>query len=598
MVLLKFLLAQMQHKLRLKLLTLNHQKKVVQWSVSTQKSLIELQKETFQELRDEIHEHRKHESKHITKYRKTYLDEVSSYDSVSSKAELLADAQNAQIIYCGDFHTLKRSQYSAIKILRHLVEQKREIVLALELVPTTQENVANDFVENTISEKEFLEKINYERIWGFPWSNYAPLFEFARHNGIPILGLNLPDGGYQSLSDRDHIAASKIIECIQKHPDAVVFCLYGDLHVATKHIPEKVDKLVQKKKLENIKTVTVFQNSSAIYWKLLEANLAHKVDVVKLSNHKYCVLSSTPWIKWQSYQSWIDEHCNLLDEKEEEETFGYYHLPDFFHEIHGFAKDILTFLKEEPENFDDYEVYTAFDTEVTEKIQQYLETLEEAPKKSIQKILEAELIENRSILIPDQSVIYLLDFSQNRAAEKSAQWISTKLTNKLCVYGKDFDEKEVFYRLILWEAIGYFGSKIINPKRKCDQYKDFERLLENMKGKKTTGKRRTEKEIAIQVLQHREYELQKLEAQSTASKPRKVFRLKPKEFFLCARSIGRILGDQLYSKVVADRVSLKVVQKLFTCLTLQNPASKTYWELAMQIKSHQPTPTVSKDELF
>lgn len=565
--------------------------------MSTQKSLIELQKESFQELRDEILEHRKHESKSITKYRKIYLDEVTRYESVSSKAELLNDLKDAQIIYCGDFHTLKRSQYSAIKILRHLVEKGRKIFLGLELVPTDYEDIANDFVENEISEREFLEKINYERIWGFPWENYSPLFDFAREHQIQILGLNLTGGGYQSLSGRDQIASNRMVECLQKHPDAVILCLYGDLHIASPHIPQKVQKLLKKKKMKKIKTISVFQNSDEIYWKLLEENLAHKVDVVKVSSDSYCVLSSTPWIKWQSYQSWIDEHCNLLEEKDEE-TFGYYQLPDFFHDIHGFAENVLAFLKEEVKTFDDFEVYTAFDTKVMDKIHQYFDTLEQAPKKSIQKILEAELIENRSILIPDQSVIYLLDFSQNRAAEKSAQWISTKLTNKLCVYGKDFDEKEVFYRLVLWEAIGYFGSKIINPKRKCDQYKDFERQLERMKGKKATGLKKNEKIIAQEVLKHREYEFSKLESQDNAQSPRKIFELKPKQFFLCARSLGRILGDQLYSKVVADRVSLKVVQKLFTSLTLQTPAQKTYWELAAQIKSHQPTRTVSKDELF
>ena len=566
--------------------------------MSTQKSLIELQKETFQELREEIHEHRKHESKHITKYRKIYIDEVSSYESISSKAELLADAETANIIYCGDFHTLRRSQYSAIKILRHLVEKKRKIYLGLEMVPTKYEYTANDFVENKIDEQTFLQKINYDQIWGFPWENYAQLFEFARNNHIPIVGLNTPDGGTNLLSQRDEFAADRIVQCLKNDPNAVVFCLYGDLHVASKHIPTEVNKEVEKVGLKKPKTMTVFQNSSEIYWKLLEQNMAHKVDVVKLKERTYCVLSSTPWIKWQSYQSWIDDHCNLLEEKEEEETFGYYELPDFFHQIHGYAQSIQGFLKDGDLDTDDFEVYTAFDTEVTEKIQQYLETLEHAPKKSIQKVLEMELIENRSILIPDQSVIYLLDFSQNRAAEKASQWVSTKMTDHLCVYGKDFDEKEVFYRLILWEAIGFFGSKILNPKRKCDQYQDFETLIEKAKGKKSRGKQKEEKEIASFVLNHREFELQKLESKANIRSPSKVFNLRPKQFFLVARALGRILGDQLYSKVVSDKVSLKVVQKLFTCLSLQNPAAKTYWEMATQIKSHQPTPTVAKDELF
>ncbi len=565
--------------------------------MSTKKSVIELQKESFQELKDEIIEQRKHEALSITKYRKIYLDEVSNYAEISSKAELFKDIDDAQIVYCGDFHTLKRSQYSAIKILRFLKEQGRKVYLGLELVPTNFESIANDFVENEISEKDFLEEIKYDRIWGFPWANYQPLFELAKQLNIPILGLNLVDGGYQSLSDRDQVAAERMVDCLHKQPDAVILCLYGDLHIAQKHIPQKVENLIKKRKMKKIKTVSVFQNSDEIYWKLLESNQAHKVDVVKLSSHAYCILSSTPWIKWQSYQSWVEESNNLLEEKEEE-TFGYYELPDFFHDILKFAEDILGFLKEDLPTLEDFEVYTAFDTKVTDKIDQYFESVEHAPKKAIQKILETEMIENRSILIPDQSVIYLLDFSQNRAAEKSSQWVATKLTDQLCVYGKDFDERELFYRIILWEAIGYFGSKIINPKRKCDQYKDFERLLERVKGKRMTAKGRAEKIVAQEVLKHREFEQMKLESKENIQPPRKIFNLKPKLFFLSAQSLGQILGDQLYSKVVADKVSLKVVQKLFTSLTLQNPAQKVYWELAAQIKIHQQVPVASKDELF
>ena len=565
--------------------------------MSTQKSLIDLQKESFEELKRQINEHRKHESRSFGRYRKVYLAEVDRYEDISSKSELLMDLEHAQIVYCGDFHTLQRSQYTAIKILRALVEQGRKIYLALEMVPTTVENVANDFVDNEISEKEFLEEINYDRIWGFPWSNYQPLFEFARQNQIAILGLNSPGGGYQPLPERDMVAAERMVECILKQPDAVILCLYGDLHIASKHIPQKVNNLLKKKKGKKIKTVTVFQNSDEIYWKLLVNNMAHKVDVVKISTNAYCVLSSTPWIKWQSYKSWIEEHGNLLADKEEEETFGYYELPDFFHDILGFAQNIQVFLQEEVPSLDNFEVYTALDTKVLDKIEQYFQSVE-APKKSIQKLIEAELIENRSILIPDLSVIYLLDFSQTRAAEKSAQWVSVKMTDQLCVYGKDFDEKELFYRLVIWEAIGYFGSKIVNPKRKCEQYKDFERMLERIEGKKTTGLKRDEKIVAQEVLKHRDYELAKLETQDHIQPPRKIFLLKPKLFFMCAQSIGEILGDQLYSKVIADRVSLKVVTKLFTSLSMHHPAQKMYWELAGQIKSHQPVRTVSKDELF
>ena len=566
--------------------------------MSTQKTLIELQKESFSELKNQIVKQRKNEDPKITRYRKTYLDEVESYDAISSKSELFNDISDANIIYCGDFHTLKRSQYSALKILRYLVEQGRDVFLGLELVATDKETITNEFVQGRMSEKEFLETIHYEKIWGFPWTNYQQLFDYASKNNIHIVGLNSKHAETDALNVRDQTAAQRIVDFTEQYPEAVLFCLYGDLHISHDHIPEKVEKLLAKNKLRNVKSVTIFQNSDEIYWKLLEENLAHQIDVVKLGNRKYCILSSTPWIKWQSYQSWIDESCALLEDHEED-TFGYYQqLPDFFFEVQDFAKQILEFLNESLTTFDDLQIHTALDTKVMGKIDQYFNSLEHAPKKSVQNILDSELVENRSVLIPDLSVIYLLDFSRNRAAEKAAQWVATKMSNGLKIYSKDFDEREIFYRLILWEAIGYFGSKIINPKRKCDQYEDLRNKIERSEHKRLTVPEREERDVAIQVLKHRAYELEREDSKPKMNQPRKIFRMKPKQFFLCARTEGRIIGDQLYSKILSDSVPLKVVKHLFTCLSSRDSVQKTYWDLIRQIKTVKLDHTPSKDELF
>ena len=564
-------------------------------NVSTHKSLIEIQKETFLELFQEIKEHRKHESPKITRYRKTYLEDVTEYESLSSKSELFEDLERARIIYCGDFHTLQRSQYSALKILRFLVAQGKKVFLGLELVPASKELLANAFVQGEVSEDTFLRKLDYEKVWGFPWANYQAFFHFARSSHVEILGLNADDPNTE-LHKRDKIASERIFSAL-KDPDAVIFCLYGDTHIAQKHIPEKVEKLFQKSGKKKPKSVTIYQNSDEIYWKLLDQKLAHQVDVVKVASHRYCILSSTPWIKWQSYQSWIDEHCGLLDEQEEEDTFGYYQtLPDFFHEIKEVSEDILQFLQENLLNFDHLHIHTALDTKVMEKIGKYFDSLDDAPKKSIQKILESEVIENRSVLIPDLGVIYLLDFSRNRAAEKAAQWVATQLSNRLCIYRCEFNEKEIFYRLILWEAIGYFGSKIINPKRKCNQYEDFRNYLEEIEGRRLNSFERDEKTIAKTVLKHHEYEVAR--KHTNVSSPRGVYTLEPKLFFLSARSEGRILGDYLYSRVVSDQTPLKVVKHLFTCLSSKDSVQNTYWELALQIKGPEKENPISKDELF
>ncbi|MEZ4846206.1 MAG: hypothetical protein R2877_04435 [Bdellovibrionota bacterium] len=73
--------------------------------------------------------------------------------------------------------------------------------------------------------------------------------------------------------------------------------------------------------------------------------------------------------------------------QEEEETLRLLRIAGLFHDILGFAQNIQVFLQEEVSSLDNFEVYTALDTKVMDKIEQYFQSVE-APKKSIQKLID------------------------------------------------------------------------------------------------------------------------------------------------------------------------------------------------------------------
>jgi uncharacterized iron-regulated protein len=68
--------------------------------------------------------------------------------------------------------------------------------------------VLDRWIDRTIAPAEF--EAHYYRNWNYPYELYRPIFEFARENRIPMIGLNVSAeitgqvarSGFQSLSDR------------------------------------------------------------------------------------------------------------------------------------------------------------------------------------------------------------------------------------------------------------------------------------------------------------------------------------------------------------------------------------------------------------
>jgi len=557
--------------------------------------LLELQRATFARLEEDLRTHRHRESKEVRQFRQRYQKEISRYRKISNRTELTKQVLRSDIVYCGDFHTLRQAQRTPIRILRTVLEMGRRVVLALEMIPRSGQEAANKYVKGEIEEAQLLDEISYRTRWGFEWEHYRQLFDLARAHEIPLVALNTDIDEGIPLRARDDLAADLITEASLSSPESMIFCLYGDLHVAEAHIPRKVDLRLKKHKMQR-KTLIIFQNSEPIYWQLAQKGLAHDVDVVEISSNKFCVLSAAPWIKWQSYASWLEDQSDLLGSTHDTEGFDDF-LPDYYHQVSDLADRIADFLKLIPAHLQQFSVYTASDVEIINAIQKYCDACK-TTTLPIENLIRSELVVNRSCYFPKSSILYLSDLSANRAAEKAAQLVAAKIHGNDWVYGDAKDIHEIFYRIVLWEAIGFLGSKIINPKRKCDQYRDFDQFLRKSRGSRLQEALRDKRAVAVQVLAHRQYELKRLHTKSARGTPRKLFRLSPKRFFLAASALGQIMANRLYIAMVSDEVPLRLVRELFSPLPKRKFAARNhYWHIVEEIQSHHHEP-VSKDEHF
>jgi uncharacterized iron-regulated protein len=116
----------------------------------------------------------------------TATGEILSFES------LINALSKVQIIYAGETHTGIEDHRLQLKILKGLQARKPSLTLALEMFPAEAQPILDQYSQGLISEKEFLEKIEWEKNWGYPFDLYRGLFHWARARHLEMVGLNAP----------------------------------------------------------------------------------------------------------------------------------------------------------------------------------------------------------------------------------------------------------------------------------------------------------------------------------------------------------------------------------------------------------------------
>lgn len=131
------------------------------------------------------------------------------YDINRGKEISLADAIPAlkqnRIILLGEHHNNKNHHEAQLKIIRALKESGARVAVGLEMFRSDSQQSLDSWVAGKMGESEF-KKIYFDN-WGYPWSDYGMIFDYAKGQKIPLIGLNVPreitrqvaQEGFQSL---------------------------------------------------------------------------------------------------------------------------------------------------------------------------------------------------------------------------------------------------------------------------------------------------------------------------------------------------------------------------------------------------------------
>ena len=470
-------------------------------------------------------------------YEDGYLRRTRTFLREASFAELLDAAAQADLVYVGDYHTLKQAQRSFLKLVQRRWP-RRPLLLALEFVQGKHQSAVDAWLEGRLPEARFLEQIEYSRHAVFnTWFHFREIFEEARRQKLPVVAIDLLGSGRTTLADRDRYAARRIAAALKRHPEAQVFTLAGQLHVAPPHLPQAVAEELLRDGRAPGRPLTVYQNCERIWWALEREGRELEVEACVLRPGEWCLINTPPVVVQQSYLDWIEGGAQPLEGGHLEARFRL------------LARTVARFLgletKELREALHHVSVYTAGDLS-------FLDALPVSGRERRQ--IEKQILSRESYYIPRAHVAYLANLSVNHAAEEAAHFVRHVVSGAT---GEPLGLVDAFYARALEEAYAFCGSKIVNPRRKCPHEPEFERLARSGDG--------FTREVARFVLEYRAVE-RAFEHNSGRGlrRMRARYRTAGSELFnAVTHSLGYMLGERIYYALATGLLLKREVRELF-----------------------------------
>ncbi|ADH84828.1 ChaN family lipoprotein [Desulfurivibrio alkaliphilus] len=103
--------------------------------------------------------------------------------------DLITDLENARVVFIGELHDHEGHHRMQLEIIRALQERGRPVAIGLEMFQAGYQDALDQWIAGEMPEDNFLPV--YHRNWSM-WPLYRPIFMYAREEGVPMLGLNIP----------------------------------------------------------------------------------------------------------------------------------------------------------------------------------------------------------------------------------------------------------------------------------------------------------------------------------------------------------------------------------------------------------------------
>jgi hypothetical protein len=411
------------------------------------------------------------------KYLREFNQAFRSYDSLLDSEQMQNALRSADVVLIGDYHALPAAQrYAASLLEQRALAGDRSVVLGVETIFARDQHILEEWWRREIDESELRQRIRFDLDWGYDWTPFHELLVTARDHAEAVYGLDcLPREDLRKIGARDRHAAAKIAEMRERHPNAVIFVLFGESHLAPGHLPRALQQ-----QMPGTRVLTVLQNIDALYWRAA-GERADKVEVVRVKDDVLCVFNATPLEKYESYRLFLDQ-WSRCDES-----------PDFAPTIYNLIDSLVQFLEinrysphngTQPKFLVDMlpEVYGGASDAMLRSL-----LVRKGVSEQDRESLLASVEERGSTYLPQVNAFYVREFQMMHAAEDA-----TRFLHQACqglpqrVHGHSSDHAngnaprtaaiDEFYARVIEHAVAYFGSRVLYPSRPAPDFADSAQL--------------------------------------------------------------------------------------------------------------------------
>lgn len=526
------------------------------------------------------------------RYIREFHEEFSRFEAVASLDDLIIACYKADIVYIGDYHVLPASQAFAAWLIGEIAARARKVVLCLEMVFARNQRTLDRFMSGEIDEADFLRAIRYDQDWGYDWASFGRLFQVARERGLPVFGIDSePRSGFRHIRRRDAHAAAHIVQVAERHPDARIVVVVGESHLARNHLPRKVQDQLKRVGMEK-RGVIVLQNLEAIHWQLAERGLDH-VDVVSLGPDRFCHFNTGPIAKYEAYRQAI-ETWDADGEKGDP--------VDLAPTIYNVIDAILRFLRIDKYScrirqgsrraaflVDAYpDVYSGLDET---DLRRLLRGQKLSPEES-EDIL-GYVRRRGSCYVPRMNAIFIGQFNMVHAGEEAAHFVNLALKNEIYEQApREMPQHDLFYTGVIEEALGFFGSKLIDPSRnhffETEFYQYYRKDRETIE-RETPYSFEDFNAIIHFILLHKKFEAGYEAYDTVPPEILEGIRSEPRRANILIHELGYFLGQQMYDAYHAGVLDRKEIVGLFRRPFRESgSALRAYLDLTERLRTATP----------
>jgi hypothetical protein len=411
------------------------------------------------------------------KYLREFTEAFRSYDSLLDSQQIQNALQAADVVLIGDYHALPAAQrYAACLLEQRALAGDRPVVLGVETIFARDQHILEEWWRREIDESELRQRIRFDLDWGYDWTPFHELLVAARDHGEAIYGLDcMPRENLRKIGARDRHAATKIAEIRERHPNAVIFVLFGESHLAPGHLPRALQK-----EMPDAKVLTVLQNVDALYWRAAGERV-DKVDAVRINDEVVCVFNATPLEKYESYRLFLDQWSRC--------DSG----PDFAPTIYNLIDSLASFLeinRYSPHNGTQPKFLIDMLPEVhghsSDAMLRRLLSRKGISEQQLETML-ASVEERGSAYLPQVNAFHIREFQMMHAAEDATRFLHHAcrgLPQRLEGHGTTGEDanngagrtNDAFYTRVIEHAVAYFGSRVLYPSRPAPATEDLPAL--------------------------------------------------------------------------------------------------------------------------